>query len=275
SKFSMTIYFWGHAVQLVYQRALYAPERMRNLLDQLKFLIEQIVAAPEKPLLAYSLVSQQSRSVLPDPSIGLGEPRYELMTEMFLSWARKSPEQPAVYQKGRIWTYHALSDSAHQIASALLSKGLESGDVVAVLGPSSFGLISSAMATFLCRGALLLLDRNLPVNRLRFMLQEANVKHILYTGPLRPDDQWIKMLTHINIHYLDPNSGQMIGERYNGIPKSRNSSGPTPEDAAYISFTSGTTGVPKGILGSHKGLSHFLTWQRTTFDIGPGDRVAQ
>src|SRR5262245_66679416 len=49
----------------------------------------------------------------------------------------------------------------------------------------------------------------------------------------------------------------------------------TPEDAAYIFFTSGSTGVPKGVLGCHKGLSHCLAWQRETFAIGPQDRVSQ
>jgi amino acid adenylation domain-containing protein len=46
-------------------------------------------------------------------------------------------------------------------------------------------------------------------------------------------------------------------------------------DPAYIFFTSGTTGVPKGVLGSHKGLSHFLSWQRKNFAVGPQDRCAQ
>ena len=46
-------------------------------------------------------------------------------------------------------------------------------------------------------------------------------------------------------------------------------------DPAYIFFTSGTSGVPKAVLGSQKGLSHFLRWQRETFGVGPGDRCSQ
>lgn len=48
-----------------------------------------------------------------------------------------------------------------------------------------------------------------------------------------------------------------------------------PEDPAYIFFTSGTTGVPKGILGTHKALSHFIGWEQQALGVSSGDRVAQ
>jgi amino acid adenylation domain-containing protein len=60
-----------------------------------------------------------------------------------------------------------------------------------------------------------------------------------------------------------------------GAPIGTGLPGPAPDDPAYLFFTSGTTGVPKGVLGRHKGLSHFLAWQRETFGIRPDDRSAQ
>ncbi|HET9381771.1 MAG TPA: non-ribosomal peptide synthetase, partial [Streptomyces sp.] len=49
----------------------------------------------------------------------------------------------------------------------------------------------------------------------------------------------------------------------------------SPADPAYVFFTSGTTGRPRGVLGRHGGLSHFLTWQAAEFGVGEDDRCSQ
>ena len=66
-----------------------------------------------------------------------------------------------------------IMSDAQEVVCTLLAQGLQRGDVVAVTGPRSFGLIASMMGTFLSGGVLLALDEALPSDRRRLMLQEA------------------------------------------------------------------------------------------------------
>ena len=79
-------------------------------------------------------------------------------------------------------------------------------------------------------------------------------------------------LLNLPLLRVDPATGRLDGP-----------SGPLPDDLplpdaddhAYVFFTSGTTGEPKGLLGVHRAIDHFVAWERAEFGIGPADRVAQ
>src|SRR5215471_3732232 len=101
-------------------------------------------------------------SPLPDPTVDLVETRYELTTDMFLYWARRTPLHAAVSQGATVWTYSDLASRSSALARTLLVNGGETGDVVAVVGRRSFGLIASLMAVMLSRSVLLSIDRRLP-----------------------------------------------------------------------------------------------------------------
>jgi len=129
------------------------------------------------------------------------------------------------------------------------------------------------LGVLLSGGVLLTIDRNLPASRQRLMLQLAGAKRLLCIGDSRAEAAWAQEDEPLDLIAVDADTGQAARAISNpavrGLPEL------APDDAAYIFFTSGTTGIPKGVLGCHKGLSHFLQWQRETFGIGPGDRAAQ
>jgi amino acid adenylation domain-containing protein len=278
SKFDLTLYTikqdTGIEFILVYNTDLFDRARIVEMLEQFQRLLEQIVVAPEKHISNYSLVTEKSRSLLPDPGVPLNEPPFEPFISTFQEWVKRIPAHPAVCQGERLWTYSELSKSSRILAQTLCHDGLARGDVVAVMGPPSFGLIASMMAVLWSGGVLLTVDQNLPSQRQRLMLTEAGARRLLYIGDWKIGDEWIHELPSLFIRQVDADEGRAAGAEEVSSMSRLKLTEPCPDDPAYIFFTSGTTGIPKGILGSHKGLSHFLDWQRKTFAITPTDRCA-
>ena len=163
-------------------------------------------------------------------------------------------------------SYCELWRKAMSVSGMLAAEGLEHSDIVAVHGSMSPEMCISAIGVLLARGVLLLVDRSLPDMRKRRMIEIANAGYLLNLEGAGKDVQWLPELT------------RQIDLR-NGIPAldrpGWSSSTPCSEDAAYIFFTSGSTGVPKGVMGTHRGLAHFIVWQGSEFRIAPTDRVAQ
>jgi amino acid adenylation domain-containing protein len=275
SKFDITLYVieqtQGIQLQLVYNADLFAPERMMEMLHQFHHLLNQIVAVPEQVCSGYSLVTPQAQRLLPNPSAVLPQPNYELVTTRFTAWADSNPKQTALSQGDRSFTYRELSNIAQALAQGLLAYGVEPSDVVAVYGTRSFGLIASMLGVFLSGGVLLTLDPKLPSYRHELMLQAAKAKYVLCLDGQCPQDN--QLWQSLQIIHVNAQTGKIINPPQDSqtreLPRIK------PDDAAYVFFTSGTTGVPKGVLGCHKGLAHFLNWQRQTFSIGLQDRVAQ
>ncbi|HEV7745452.1 MAG TPA: amino acid adenylation domain-containing protein [Pyrinomonadaceae bacterium] len=286
SKFPLTIYTHDDnqriRVRIAYRQTLFSAEQITLMLDQYREALSQMVQRPDDSIASYSLVTDRMRSLLPDPRAEISQPRFGLITEMFNQQVIEAPANVAVTQRGREWSYKELSASANDITLTLLSLGLEPGQTVAVCGEKSFGLIAGILAAGLSGGVLLTLDRKLPAARQRTMFKISRVKYVLYAGSVRPEDAWIFERSGIESLTLDPQSGSVVA--HNGQALRRENSErrkgialppPATANAAYVCFTSGTTGVPKGVLGSHQGLSHFISWQREEFGIGPGDRSAQ
>ena len=278
SQFDMTLYAREFEARLqfilVYNSDLFDKARMVTMLEQLRVLLEQIVTAPDKQISDYSLIDAESRAKLPDPGITINDPWLEPITETIFALAAQAPDSSAVCSGSRRWSYGELAYQAENIARALIADGLAPGEVVAVIGPPSFGLIAGMVAVLRSGGVLLALDRNLPSERQQLMLREAGTKNALYVAESSARDIQIRETFPLRLRRIGENDGALSDDYTVNFT---NLELPTidPNDPAYLFFTSGTTGVPKGVLGCHKGLSHFLKWQREQFKIGPEDACAQ
>ncbi len=251
---------------------LFGPETLAHLLDQFRSLLKQIVASPESSITSYSLVTERSRASLPNPRKVLSEPRHPVVVEAIRTVATQAPSRTAIEQAGRCWTYGELAARGDALALGLAAGGLRRGEVAAVSGPPSFGLVTAMVGILAAGGVMLPIASDLPAHRKRLMLREARAKVLLQVGD--QDDAWARDLIPEAVVRISQQSGRSEGDAPR-IPSETSAPALGPDDPAYIFFTSGTTGTPKGVLGVHKGLSHCLAWQSRTFAVGPDDRCAQ
>jgi amino acid adenylation domain-containing protein len=253
---------------------LFRPARAAEMLEQFCVLLEQIVAEPGQQISQYSLLTAGAQHLLPDPTIVLEEPKHQPITKIFFAKAKETPAALAICKGHESWSYQELSQQAEAIARSLLGDGLRKGEVVAVAGLPSFELIASMLGVLSSGGVLLVLDSTLPPERRKLMMREAGVRRLVQVSTQTGENGALPSLVVTAIGEEGEEGEASIESR---LTDSADVELPqlSPDDPAYLFFTSGTSGIPKGVLGCHKGLSHFLSWQREQFSITAADRAAQ
>ena len=279
SKFPLTLYVGedgdGEIVlQAVYQTALFSPERIECLLEQISTLLEQITVAPERPIGEYTLLTPRAASILPNPAVPLPTRQYRTTGEMVEDWVVMTPSAIAVEQGAERLTYAELGQSAAEVRAELVRQGLQPGDVVAISGPRCPGLIAAMLGVISSQGVMLTLDSNLPSERQELMVHESGAA---YAVVVDAEPAATCLPTPVGV---DSRTGALTDPPHADVPRAVSKHVPPPAGAggdrpAYVFFTSGTTGTPKAVLGRQNGLAHFLDWQRSTFRIAPHDRCAQ
>ncbi|HSG38020.1 MAG TPA: condensation domain-containing protein, partial [Thermoanaerobaculia bacterium] len=257
AKFDLTLYVAetdaGVALDLVYNRDLFDGGRMEELLRQYAFLLEQAVAAPEERVGSYSLVTPEAAALLPDPAAALGDEWRGAVHELFRERAAMHPGRVAAAGPGETWTYGELDEASDRIAASLK---VAKGDRVAVFAHRSPALVAAVLGVLKAGAAFVMLDPAYPARRLRDILEIAGARAVVRLESAGPCPAALPEIV------LPAGGPAAVLAALAALPEG------TPEkvalgadDLAYVAFTSGSTGQPKGILGRHGPLSHFLPWQ--------------
>lgn len=168
------------------------------------------------------------------------------------------------------WTYQQLDRYSRTIARALLEAGIKSGDVVAIFNSKQF-ISYAAMLSCVRLGVIYTnLDSQAPVLRNLRIIKTCEPRLLLADESLQGELEESINYQRIKLLQLHPDYFQEFDDNFElGLPVL------TWNTPAYIMFTSGSTGFPKGVTITHGGLLSFMSWSIGHFKVTPNDRFAQ
>ncbi|MGA3009070.1 MAG: amino acid adenylation domain-containing protein [Terracidiphilus sp.] len=189
---------------------------------------------------------------------------------LFEHWATVRPENPAVVTELGAQSYASVDARSNAIAHALKQLGVARQAVVGVFTGQSIALPELVLAIWKAGGCYLPLVKDLPAERLAFMARDAGVKVlVVLDGLLPPED-----LVETGCQILRPES---LSETYfsrHSKPVDIDKGGITGSDLAYIIYTSGSAGEPKGVMLRHHGLNNLALGLATELEMQCSDRAS-
>ncbi|MFE3904928.1 amino acid adenylation domain-containing protein [Streptomyces sp. NPDC059153] len=204
---------------------------------------------------------------------GLAGPRRELpdrrFHELFEQRVAAHPDAIAAVHGERQLTYRELNARANRLGRALLARGLRPEGVVAVVTERNLDWMAAVLAVFKAGGVYLPIEPHFPADRLATMLSRAACGLVLTEpGSTSTLDQALGSLSgvqklFVGAAYEEDHADDDLGLRV------------APDQLAYIYFTSGSTGEPKGAMCEHAGMLNHLYAKIDDLEIGEGQVVAQ
>ncbi len=231
----------------------------------LETLMQSVASHPSKPLSQLNLLSKQEESaLLRHATMSVRKNQIEGKALTLNQWveqfAETTPYAIAVWVNGASFSYAVLNQEANQLAH-VLSNRVRQGDVVGVCTASGFEAYVAFLATLKLGAAFLPLNASDPISRIRFMLDDAGVQCVL-----------VDAATKQKLPALDTKVVTISESKSDICANLERLS--TPEDLAYVMYTSGTTGEPKGVQVTHQGIVN-LVKETNYVRFMPEDRVLQ
>jgi amino acid adenylation domain-containing protein len=256
----------GLLASLGYRSDLFEPGTIARMLGHWEKLLEGVVVNPDQRLSKIPLLlDDERRQVLVTwNQTGQGYPAGDCVHQLFEIQAAQRPEATAVEDGDERLTYGELNSRANQLARHLRKRGVNPEVRVAVALEPSADLVVALLAVLKAGGAYVPLDPSDPPRRLAFMLEDARVGVLVCDQVMSqpvPDG-----LASVNI---DTDRDWIARESNQNLD-----SGTSAEHLAYVMYTSGSTGQPKGIAVPHRAITSLV--RNTDYvQLTSADRVAQ
>ncbi|MDQ7807547.1 amino acid adenylation domain-containing protein [Amycolatopsis sp. A133] len=240
----------GTTCTVEYDRRRFSAEAMRRFAGAYAHLLAALTRSPGVPMGSVPLLDE--RTLAETLALGAGEAHdappadHASAWDLFARTAAATPDREAVAADGEQLTFGELAGRARTMAAALRARGVRLGTVVGICLPRRGDLIAAMLATWCAGGAFLLLDPQQPVARRRLLLEDPGVSLVVADEPFSDVET-------VSAAVLLADAAKPVDE-FAARP------GAAP---AYVVFTSGSTGQPKGVLVDHASVVALATTQLT------------
>ena len=265
SIFDLAFYLWENndiiEGEIEFNYDLLKRETIERLRTNFLILLEQLTENVDVPVNELKVISDDERQkVLGFTDTFSTYPKDKTINQLFEEQVNLYPSKIAAVFKDESLTYEQLNNKANRLARTLIEHGIKSNEPVGILADKSLEMIVGILGILKAGGGYVPLDPEYPERRLNFIIKDSGCKVLLIQEKyINQDFGEIKKIN------LDAQASYSV----NGL----NSSGSySPSDLAYIMYTSGTTGIPKGSMILQYSVVR-LVRNTNYIDLTPDDRI--
>jgi amino acid adenylation domain-containing protein/thioester reductase-like protein len=223
------------------------PQRVASYMEAaMSSLTDALDANPRRPALELSVLPEFERDLLLSTfnDTGTDYPRTQTVHHIFEQQAAQAPDAPAISADTTTLSYSEVNRQANQLARLLIARGTVVGEYIPVLMHRCATMIIAQLAILKCGCVYVPVDPDFPIERLSFIFRDCGARRVLMLGPYRDaqpaDMQWI------DLSAMQIELPRMSEENLDlPVPSS---------NPAYVMYTSGSTGAPKGVAVHHNAV---------------------
>lgn len=179
----------------------------------------------------------------------------------WLQAVRSRGEAPAIFEDDKVWSHAELHAAARRYGALLAEAGVTPGQVVATCGRKRGEQVAAILGILMAGGAYMPIDADQPATRRHELLDRSGAKYLLTDDQIEEPGGWA--------------GTRILIDQATGAPAPHDWSPAEtdPSQLAYVIHTSGSTGVPKGVMISHDAAWNTIADINHRYGIGPEDRV--
>lgn len=297
----MAVFLDGNGgITLFYNALLYSSERIDMLAEQFAQFLECAAKDPLTAITKISLVTGSQNSVLPDPTVDLDWAGYRgAIQDIFQKNAEEFPDRTCVVEtklfmdpssKTRTFNYRQINQASNVVGNYLKETGIRKGDIVMIYAYRGVDLMVAVMGVLKAGATFSVIDPAYPPARQNIYLSVAKPRGLIGLEKAGVLDQLVVdyINKELDVVTLIPqlklnDDGSVVG---GNLPEEQSDclarfaelkDTPTgvvvgPDSNPTLSFTSGSEGVPKGVLGRHYSLAYYFPWMAKRFGLSSKDK---